>query len=432
MTVGTAATYAPAGQQGRLRKWGPWLLLVAVAAVVLGIGLDRGGGRPSLDSQVQHIASEVRCPVCNGETVEQSQAAISVQIRTDIRTDLQKGESQDQILSSLVASYGTGILEKPQAKGISLLVWVLPVVALLAGAVFVAGIVRRWGGGAKPALLAGAAVGGEASDAAGPLDVADPGGPTGGEPGPPAGPVSLYEPGRGAPAAEEADGETAGEHAAAEEADGETAGGVSAGAPPRPSRSLFRRGGRRTRLVTAGIGFVLMAGGVSWAVAASSGTRLPGEEITGQALSSETVASDIEAATTDEDRNDWYGALKLYSAVLKSDPTQVQALAGEGWLLAQTGQPALLKQGLGMLAQAEQVDASYAASHLYRGLALLGEDDYGDSVPELQWYLAHSPDPKLVPSVKTALAKAEKGEAAAAPATTVPTGSTAPTTRPAG
>ncbi len=81
------------------------------------IGLQGSGGPPSLDSRVAHIASLVRCPVCNGETAAQSQAAPSVQIMNEIRTDLQKGESQNQILSSIVASYGPGILEKPPARG---------------------------------------------------------------------------------------------------------------------------------------------------------------------------------------------------------------------------------------------------------------------------------------------------------------------------
>jgi tetratricopeptide (TPR) repeat protein len=194
-----------------------------------------------------------------------------------------------------------------------------------------------------------------------------------------------------------------------------------------------RHGGRRTRLVVAGAGILLIAGGASWAVAASSGTRLPGQEITGQSLSSETVAADIETATADEDRNDPVDALKLYQKVLKSDPNQVQALAGEGWLLAQTGQPALLKQGLAMLVQAEQIQPAYAASHLYRGLAFLGEADYGDAVPEFQWYLAHSPDPTLVDSVRSALAKAQQNLAdiaSASSATTSPSASTRPATTP--
>jgi hypothetical protein len=60
---------------------------------------------------------------------------------------------------------------------------------------------------------------------------------------------------------------------------------------------------------------------------------------------------------------------------------------------------------------------------VYRGLALLSEDDYTDSVPELQWYLAHNPDPQVAPEVRTELKTAEAGAAAEAKATA---GSTVP------
>jgi cytochrome c-type biogenesis protein CcmH/NrfF len=429
------------------RKWGPWIVLVLIAAVVLGIGLQRDSGKPNMDARVEHIAAQVRCPVCNGETAAQSQAAASVAIRAQIRTDLQNGESQDQILSSLVASYGPSILEKPQAKGIGLLVWVVPVIALLLGAAGVVLVVRRWRtGGARPV-----AVGDEGDepepagtpDQAAPArpgppraEVPQPDGPPAGEEGEPAGPPvgeALESVGPAAVADEPAGVEPAVPAALEDDTGAVAPAGPAAAVGPDGQVASSRRGRRRTRVIVAGAGVLLIAGGASWAVAASSGTRLPGQEITGQSLSSETVAAAIETATADEDRNDPVDALKLYQKVLKSDPNQVQALAGEGWLLAQTGQPALLKQGLAMLVQAEQIQPTYAASHLYRGLAFLGEADYGDAVPEFQWYLAHSPDPKLVDSVKAALTKAQQNLAAissASSATSNPSASTVPATSP--
>ena len=376
----TEAVAGPPDHRTVARKWGPWALLVVVAAVVLAIGLQRGGGPATLDARVAQLAGQLRCPVCHGETVAQSQSSVSVEIRAEIRADLQKGESQGQIFSSLVASYGQSILEKPQANGISVVVWVLPVVAVLLGAVGVVLIVRRWGSGGDP-------------DGS---------------------PVAADE----IPApAEDADGaERAG-----------PAPGRSEPARSRPARSRPARS-RRTRVVVAVAGFGLVAGGASWAVAASSATRLPGQEITGQSLGSQVISSDIQAATADEDRNNPLGAIKLYQQVLKSEPDQIEALAGEGWLLAQTGQPALLQQGLGLLVRAEQVDPSYTAAHLYRGIALLGEGDYGGAAPELQWYLAHSPDPQLVASVKSALAKARSGLAASSAPTPASTPASTSTT----
>jgi len=155
------------------------------------------------------------------------------------------------------------------------------------------------------------------------------------------------------------------------------------------------------------VGVVVIAAGACWTVIESSATRLPGQEITGQALGSEQVASQLLAAQRAISKGDDVSALKDYQKVLSSQPGQPEALTGEGWLLAQTQQPSLLNQGLGMLARAEQAAPDYAPAHLYRGIALLSEDDYTGAIAELQWYLGHSPDPQLAPKVRQALQLAQ-------------------------
>jgi hypothetical protein len=164
------------------------------------------------------------------------------------------------------------------------------------------------------------------------------------------------------------------------------------------------------------IGVVVVAGGAAWSVVASSATRLPGQEITGQALGSEAETQLLQKAQQATDRDDDVSAIKDYQKVLAADPNQAEALTGEGWLLAQTQQPALLQQGLTMLLTAEKSSPTYAPAHVYRGITLLSEGDYSDAIPELKWYLAHSPDPQLAPRVRTALQQAEAAEAAASKA----------------
>ena len=143
--------------------------------------------------------------------------------------------------------------------------------------------------------------------------------------------------------------------------------------------------------------------GSAWAVAASSGTRLPGEEITGQALGPEAATQSLRAAEQAVGKGDDVTALKDFQTVLSSYPNQPEALTGAGWILAQTQQPSLLQQGLTMLTSAEKADPSYAPAHLYRGVTLLSEDNYAGAIPELRWYLAHSPDPQLKAKVQSAL-----------------------------
>jgi cytochrome c-type biogenesis protein CcmH len=119
------------------------LVLAVVAAVVLVVGTPRPS-HPTLQAQTLHIASLVRCPVCEGQSAAQSDVAASVQIRTQIQQELTAGQSQGRILSGLVAAYGPGILEKPQARGIGLVVWVVPVIAVVAAVAGLAMAFARW------------------------------------------------------------------------------------------------------------------------------------------------------------------------------------------------------------------------------------------------------------------------------------------------
>jgi tetratricopeptide (TPR) repeat protein len=181
--------------------------------------------------------------------------------------------------------------------------------------------------------------------------------------------------------------------------------GVGAGTTASPASGAARRSWRTRILVGAGV--LAVAAGAAWGVVASSATRLPGQEITGQAVGSVAAAESLQAAQQASARGDALTAVKDYQKVLQSDPNQPEALTGEGWILAQTQQPSVLQQGLTMLAGAERADPTYAPAHLYRGIALLSEDDYTGAIPELQWYLSHDPDPQLVPRVRTALQQAQ-------------------------
>jgi cytochrome c-type biogenesis protein CcmH len=114
----------------RTRRWALWLALGVVAVAALVVGVHRTS-HPTVDEQTRHIASLVRCPVCEGQSAAQSDAPASVQIRNQIDQELITGESQGKILSDLVSAYGAGILEKPEATGVGLVVWVVPVVAVV-------------------------------------------------------------------------------------------------------------------------------------------------------------------------------------------------------------------------------------------------------------------------------------------------------------
>jgi len=403
----------------RARRWSPWIGLLVVVIVAFTVGTHRSS-HPTLDSQVMHIAGEVRCPVCDGETAAQSSAAPSVEIRAQIRQELQAGDKPDQILAGLVQSYGSGILEKPQASGIGLVVWVVPVVGavLMASALIL--VFGRW-----RKRVPGAGAGVYSADDGDDPEMAE------------VGASRVFAPpteATGSPAelSEAVTALLAPEVAVASIHSSTSAGVLPSQSaaqefPSEPGTPLLPAGGtskpdptvrRWPRRALVGVGVCLIAGGAGWAVTASSTARLPGETITGQALGSESVAQDLQRAQTDAAKGDAVSAIKEYQTILRADPTEVDALTAEGWLLVQTQQPSLLQQGIGLLGSAENADPDYAPSHLYRGLALLYEADYADATPEFQWYLAHDPDPTLVAQVRQDLQQAQAGAKASAPRST--------------
>ena len=117
-----------------------WTVLLLLAA----LALPAVARADALDDQVREIAKGLRCPVCSGESVADSNAPISVQMRGIIREKLTAGESPDQIRAYFVTRYGPEILLSPQTSGFTLGVWVMPIFALIIGFLIVLAVLRSW------------------------------------------------------------------------------------------------------------------------------------------------------------------------------------------------------------------------------------------------------------------------------------------------
>lgn len=97
-----------------------------------------------LDDSVRRVALQLQCPVCEGETVADSPSGLAGDMRSVIRTKLIAGEPDQQILDEFVASYGDGILTEPPKRGISLGVWLGPVIGVALGALLVGVLLSTW------------------------------------------------------------------------------------------------------------------------------------------------------------------------------------------------------------------------------------------------------------------------------------------------
>lgn len=113
--------------------------------------------RETLDQRVYDVASQLKCPVCQGESVANSPALISQQMRALIRQQLQAGMSEQQIIQYFRSRYGDRILWSPPQQGFTLLAWVVPPGVLMLGALMVFLVLRGWGKAKKSAEVAGKA-----------------------------------------------------------------------------------------------------------------------------------------------------------------------------------------------------------------------------------------------------------------------------------
>ncbi len=126
-----------------LIRWLPWAVLLGALVAALAIGATRTNGARTPEERVRHITSQLRCPVCQGETVADSNALISQDIRALVQQRVQAGQSDAAILSYVVHQY-PGTQLDPPARGIGLIVWALPVIAVAATLAGLALAFRRW------------------------------------------------------------------------------------------------------------------------------------------------------------------------------------------------------------------------------------------------------------------------------------------------
>jgi cytochrome c-type biogenesis protein CcmH len=115
------------------------LLLLLSAEVPRGVPLQGD----ALAQQTHEIASQLRCPVCQGLSIADSPSEMAVNMKSEVRDMLARGYTREQIESHFVRSYGEFVLLAPKFAGVNALVWILPIAALLAGAVTLRMTLRR-------------------------------------------------------------------------------------------------------------------------------------------------------------------------------------------------------------------------------------------------------------------------------------------------
>ena len=123
----------------RVHLW--FLALLAVLALLL--ARPSFAQQPSAD-EINEVAKKLSCPTCTGINVADCPTETCAQWRAKIGELLAEGESEQEILDYFAARYGDHVLQVPPKRGFFVLVWVLPVVAILAGLAWLAYLMRGW------------------------------------------------------------------------------------------------------------------------------------------------------------------------------------------------------------------------------------------------------------------------------------------------
>ncbi len=118
-----------------MRRWAGLLLALCLLSVrpVWAVNPSEMLADPVLEERARLISKQVRCVVCQNESIDESNAELARDLRVVIRDQITKGASDEQIFTFLVDRYGAFILLMPPFSWQTLILWVGPVVLLLTG-----------------------------------------------------------------------------------------------------------------------------------------------------------------------------------------------------------------------------------------------------------------------------------------------------------
>ena len=121
-----------------------FFVVVAIISSIWFYTLLVSPSKQTLDQRVHDVASQLKCLVCQGESVADSPATLSLQMRGVIRQQLQSGKSEQEVIQYFVSRYGDRILLSPPWQGLTLLTWLVPIALMIGGVLLLFVVLRSW------------------------------------------------------------------------------------------------------------------------------------------------------------------------------------------------------------------------------------------------------------------------------------------------
>ena len=108
-------------------------MVIVGASAAYAVQPDEIMSDPALESRARYLSRELRCMVCQNQSIDDSEAPLARDLRLLVRERIAAGDSDAQVMGFLVARYGEFVLLKPRFESHTLLLWLLPPLALAGG-----------------------------------------------------------------------------------------------------------------------------------------------------------------------------------------------------------------------------------------------------------------------------------------------------------
>jgi len=127
------------------------VLSLAILSPAIALGPDEVLSDAALEARARSLSKELRCMVCQNQSIDDSDAPLARDLRILVRERLQAGESDQQVINFLVARYGEFVLLRPRFSWHTALLWLATAAVLLIGACGVLVLARRYRAGSERA-----------------------------------------------------------------------------------------------------------------------------------------------------------------------------------------------------------------------------------------------------------------------------------------
>ncbi len=119
------------------------VMTLLAAAPARAVQIDEILSDPVLESRARGISTELRCMVCQNQSIDDLEAPLARDLRLLVRERLRAGDSDREVINFMVVRYGEFVLLKPRLTWHTAILWATPLLALLAGVVFIFPPMRR-------------------------------------------------------------------------------------------------------------------------------------------------------------------------------------------------------------------------------------------------------------------------------------------------